>query len=167
MIPYRQNGVDGFVVGLGGNSRSAGAVEQWTGTGWQELHDDGWGKNVTTMIPYGSGFVLGLGDGLSSTTRGGVMEYTGDRFVERHDDGWGSGVVSALPYGGGYVVGLNNGSVQKWTGQGWKQLLGGTGLNGTDERVDAIIPYGQGFVIATLTGAVSYYTGSRSDVPLT
>ncbi len=168
MIPYRQNGVDGFVVGLGGNSRSSGAVEQWTGTGWKELHDDGWQKNVSAMIPYGSGFVLGLGSaGFSVTSRGGVMEYTGDRFVERHDDGWGSEVISALPYGGGYVVGLDNGSVQKWTGQGWQQLLGGTGGNGTDERVDAMIPYGQGFVIATLTGAVRYYTGSRSDVPPT
>jgi len=115
---------DGVAVGL-----KNGAVHYWDGTvaaesGWTQLQDSGWGQEVSTMLPYDQGLIVGLG---APGQSGGVEYYTGGTdyqsgdWIELRGVEWGSAVTQMINYrsdsrGDGVVVGLANGSVQMWNG---------------------------------------------------
>ncbi len=140
MFAYR----DGFVVGL-----ADGSVQQWTGSGWQQLQGTGWGSPIRSAMTFGDGFVAGLGNG-------SVQQWTGSEWRELQGQVWGSGVQEMLPFGDGFVAGLGNGSVQQWTGSEWRELQG----LGWGSGVQEMLPFGDGFVVGLNNGSVQQWTGS-------
>ncbi len=114
----------GVVVGM-----KNGSVRYWDGTiaangGWTELRSTGWNQEVSALLPYESGVIVGLG---GKDKPGAVEYYTGGtdyksgEWHELHGTQWGSAVTKMIPYrsdalGDGVVVGLANGSVHMWNG---------------------------------------------------
>ncbi len=163
MIPFES----GFVVGL-----ADGAVKQWTGSGWRELHNSDWHSGggrkvvsaVNTMVPYRSGFVIGLNNGA-------VQRWTGTLWIELlpantppwpdptvvlHSTDAPYGVTAMLPFGSEFVMGRRGGAVLQWTGSDWRELQD----DGWKSSVYTMLPYGSGFVVGLADGAVQQWTGS-------
>jgi hypothetical protein len=129
MIPYGA----GLVVGL-----DNGSVQLWNGPvssdpdsaqdparwkfNWLELQNDGWKQEVTALVAYQKGFLVGLGGPLIQNSQdqypGGVQYWDGSGWTEVHDTSWGwlGGVSKMIAYKDGVVVGLNDGRVEQWTG---------------------------------------------------
>ena len=115
---------DGVAVGL-----KNGEVHYWDGTvaaesGWTQLQGPGWGQEVSTMLPFDQGLIVGLG---APGQSGAVEYYTGGTdyksgsWIELQGLQWGSPVTKMINYrsdarGDGVVVGLGNGSVHMWNG---------------------------------------------------
>lgn len=127
------------------------------------LHDSGWRSSITTIAPYGTGFVVGL-------RNGSVQHYTGSSWRQLQDDGWGQQVSTMIPYRDGFVLGLGGvlqpyrfnddnigpGAVMYFDGS-FHQLQG-TGWN---SGVNAMVPFGDGFVVGLHNGSVQHYDGSQ------
>ncbi len=163
MIP---NPSGGLVVGL-----EDGAVQKWDGASWSEIQGPRSGtylRNVgdglerftqyypvTQLVPYGDGFIIGMGKGYrpeaGQDAGGQVFRWTGTKMVQLQDDSkWGpdAPIVSAMPYQTGFIVGLGNGSIQQWTPAGgdsgkWTELQG----SGWKRSANTLTPYGNGFVV--------------------
>lgn len=108
-----------------------GSVYYWNGTiaqrstaDWTELKYQGWNQEISAIVPYENGLIVGLG---GKDNPGAVHYYTGGTdyksgvWQELHSGGWGAAVTQMIPYlsdarGDGVVVGLANGSVQMWNG---------------------------------------------------
>lgn len=111
-------GLPTFAVGL-----DNGAVEQWNNGptyGWTEIQKPGkkgWNTQLTAMMPYADGFVVGL-------KNGAVFQRDGDTdtWKQLQGLGWDSAVKTLVPYGAGFAVGLANGAVEHWTGSSWKEF---------------------------------------------
>jgi len=126
---------DGVAVGL-----KNGEVHYWDGTvaaesGWTQLQGPGWEQEVSAMLPYNQGLIVGLG-GIATPDdpsfpvegqSGAVEYYTGGNdyksgsWIELQGLQWGSPVLQMINYrsdlrGDGVVVGLGNGSVHMWNG---------------------------------------------------
>ena len=131
------------------------------------LHDSGWRSSITTIAPYGTGFVVGL-------RNGSVQHYTGSSWRQLQDDGWGQQVSTMIPYRDGFVLGLGGvlqpyrfnddnigpGAVMYFDGS-FHQLQG-TGWN---SGVNAMVPFGDGFVVGLHNGSVQHTmdpSGTRS-----
>lgn len=150
-----------FVVGLSG-----GAVEQWTGSGWNQLQGNGWSSVVNAMIPWRDGLVAGLNNGSvfywspSNNPNGdndsnpNALDYPGSTIPSNSQSsgwsqlqgtGWSNAVTSMLPLGDGFAV----------------------GLTATDSSQNGTVQYYTGFGPASTTQAFGYGPGASNPVPLT
>jgi hypothetical protein len=136
-----------FVVGLSG-----GAVEQYTGSGWNELQNNAWGSVVNTMIPWRDGLVVGLNNGA-------VFYWSPSNNPQQSNGSYlNSSNANALSYTGSTISPEPNTGDQ---GSGWSELASG----GWSNAVTAMVPLGDGFAVGltattdSQNGAVEYYTG--------
>jgi hypothetical protein len=156
LIPYG----DGFVVGL-----DNGAVQQWTGSTWQELHGP-WGGSggLTAMLPDAPGFVVGFFNGSVQqwTGPGGTWKQLRAPLNYFADDQDLSGptlyfqVRPMISADGGFVIGSGD-RVWQWLDSGyWSRLKEG----GWNSNIYSMIRYGSGVVVGLGNGAVQQWTGS-------
>ena len=157
MLPYGSS----LIVG-----QSDGSVEEWDGQSFTQLKAPGaWygakystdypnsAFKVKTIVPYQTGFVVGL-------ENGAVEQWDGAQWKElkSYSVTPDSQVLNTmLSYQSGFVVGMigPNGGVQQWTGTAWNKLAGYNTIAEWGSEISTIAPYKTGFVVGLAAGGIS------------
>ena len=158
MAPYTDG--DYFVA------RADGSVQLRTAGGWTDLKGTGWGSAVTTMLPYGSGVVVGLANGAvqqwTGTSRPSQSAtLTADAELRAGSPSQSSSLTSA---NGSYTMTLQNDGNLVLYGGGdalWASNTSGKGATRLDLQSDGNL------VLYTDSGDPVWATGTNQAVRLT